>query len=90
PMTLKKDTVEFNASSFKTKPNAVMEDLLKKLPGVQVDKDGTVKAQGEQVQRVLVDGKRFFGDDPKLATKNLPPDMIDKIQVFDALSDQSA
>ncbi|MGL6068838.1 MAG: hypothetical protein ACRC0I_08760, partial [Sediminibacterium sp.] len=89
-MTLKKDTVEFNASSFKTKPNAVMEDLLKKLPGVQVDKDGTVKAQGEQVQRVLVDGKRFFGDDPKLATKNLPPDMIDKIQVFDALSDQSA
>jgi hypothetical protein len=90
PMTIKKDTVEFNASSFKTKPNAVMEDLLKKLPGVQVDKDGTVKAQGEQVQRVLVDGKRFFGDDPKLATKNLPPDMIDKIQVFDALSDQSA
>jgi hypothetical protein len=90
PITIKKDTVEFNASSFKTKPNAVMEDLLKKLPGVQVDKDGNVKAQGEQVQRVLVDGKRFFGDDPKLATKNLPPDMIDKIQVFDALSDQSA
>ncbi|TXT34289.1 MAG: TonB-dependent receptor [Chitinophagaceae bacterium] len=90
PIIIKKDTVEFSASSFKTKPNAVMEDLLKKLPGVQVDKDGTVKSQGEQVQRVLVDGKRFFGDDPKLATKNLPPDMIDKIQVFDALSDQSA
>ncbi len=90
PITIKKDTIEFNASSFKTKPNAVMEDLLKKLPGVQVDKDGNVKAQGEAVQRVLVDGKRFFGDDPKLATKNLPPDMIDKIQVFDALSDQAA
>lgn len=90
PITIKKDTVEFNASSFKTKPNAVMEDLLKKLPGVQVEADGTVKAQGENVQRILVDGKRFFGDDPKLATKNLPPDMIDKIQVFDALSDQSA
>lgn len=90
PITIKKDTIEFNASSFKTKPNAVMEDLLKKLPGVEVDKDGNVKAQGEAVQRVLIDGKRFFGDDPKLATKNLPPDMIDKIQVFDALSDQSA
>lgn len=90
PMTIKKDTVEFNAGSFKTKPNAVAEDLLKKIPGVQVDKDGNVRAQGEQVQRVLVDGKRFFGDDPKLATRNLPPDMIDKIQVFDALSDQSA
>jgi len=59
------------------------------MPGLQVDKDGTVKAQGEQVQRVLVDGKRFFGDDPKMATKNLPSDIIDKIQVFDALSDQS-
>ncbi len=90
PITIKKDTVQFNASSFKTKPNAVLEDLLKKLPGVQVEADGTVKAQGENVQRVLVDGKRFFGDDPKLATKNLPPDMIDKIQVFDALNDQSA
>ncbi len=90
PITIKKDTVQFNASSFKTKPNAVLEDLLKKLPGVQVEADGTIKAQGENVQRVLVDGKRFFGDDPKLATKNLPPDMIDKIQVFDALNDQSA
>ncbi|MFZ2784208.1 MAG: TonB-dependent receptor, partial [Sediminibacterium sp.] len=53
PITIKKDTVEFNASSFKTKPNAVMEDVLKKLPGVQVDKDGSIKAQGENVQRVL-------------------------------------
>jgi hypothetical protein len=90
PIMVKKDTVEFNAGSFTTKPNAVAEDLLKKLPGVDVDKDGNVKAQGEQVQRILVDGKRFFGDDPKMATKNLPPDVIDKIQVFDALSDQSS
>lgn len=89
PIVIRKDTVEYNANSFKTKPNALAEDLLKKLPGVQVDKDGTVKAQGEQVQRVLVDGKRFFGDDPKMATKNLPSDIIDKVQVFDALSDQS-
>ncbi len=90
PIIIKKDTVEYNAGSFKTKPNADVEDLLKKMPGLQVDKDGTIKAQGEQVQRVLVDGKRFFGDDPKMATKNLPSDVIDKIQVFDALSDQSA
>ncbi|WP_153799998.1 outer membrane beta-barrel family protein [Foetidibacter luteolus] len=89
PIIIKKDTVEFNAGMFKTKPNAVAEDLLKKLPGVEVDKDGNVKAQGEQVSRILVDGKRFFGDDPKMATKNLPPDVIDKIQVFDDLSDQS-
>ncbi|MCW3088804.1 MAG: hypothetical protein JWQ78_2190 [Sediminibacterium sp.] len=86
---MKKDTVEFAASAFKTKPNAVAEDLLKKIPGMEVGKDGTIKSQGEQVQRVLVNGKRFFGDDPKLATKNLPPDVIDKIQVFDDQSDQS-
>jgi hypothetical protein len=89
PIVMKKDTIEYNAGSFKTKPNAVVEDLLKKLPGMEVDKNGGVKAQGETVQRVLVDGKRFFGDDPQMATKNLPPDVVDKIQVFDDLSDQS-
>jgi hypothetical protein len=89
PISLKKDTVEFDAGSYATKPNAVAEDLLKKLPGVQVDKSGTITAQGEKVQRIMVDGKRFFSDDPKLASKNLPPDVIDKIQVFDDLSDQS-
>lgn len=90
PVSIKGDTTEFSANAFKTKPNATAEDLLKKLPGVQVEKDGTVKAQGEEVKRVLVDGKRFFGDDPKMATKNLPSDMIDKVQVYDAQSDQSA
>ncbi len=89
PIQMKKDTVEFNASAFKTKPNAVAEDLLKKIPGMEVAKDGTIKSQGETVTRVLVNNKRFFGDDPKMATKNLPPDVIDKIQVFDDLSDQS-
>jgi len=88
-LQIKGDTTVFNASSFKTKPNAVAEDLLKKLPGVEVGTDGSIKAQGETVSRVLVNGKRFFGDDPKMATKNLPPDVIDKIQVFDDLSDQS-
>ena len=90
PIIIKKDTLEFSAGSFATKPNATAEDLLKKLPGVEVDKSGNIKAQGETVQRVLVNGKRFFGDDPKTATQNLPSDVIDKIQVFDDQSDQSA
>jgi Outer membrane protein beta-barrel family/Carboxypeptidase regulatory-like domain len=89
PVTIRKDTIEYNAGSFATKPNAVAEDLLKKMPGIQVDKNGAITAQGETVTRVLVNGKRFFNDDPKLATRNLPPDIIDKIQVFDDLSDQS-
>jgi hypothetical protein len=89
PVTVKRDTIEFNASSFKTKANANVEDLLKKLPGVEVDTDGTVKAQGEQVQKVTVDGREFFGRDPKLATRNLPADAIDKVQVFDKKSDQA-
>ena len=88
-MRMKGDTAEFNAAAFKTKPNAVAEDLIRKMPGMEVAKDGSIKSGGEAVQRVLVDGKRFMGDDPKLATRNLPPDVIDKIQVFDDLSDQS-
>ena len=68
PISIKKDTVEYNAGMFATKPNAVAEDLLKKMPGIQVDKSGTVTAQGETVQRVLVNGKRFSSDDPKMAT----------------------
>ena len=89
PIVIRKDTIEYNAASFKTKPNAVAEDLLKKMPGIDVDKSGNITAQGESVKRVLVDGKRFFGDDPKMATRNLPPDVIDKVQVFDDLRDQS-
>ncbi|MEO8172803.1 MAG: outer membrane beta-barrel family protein [Sediminibacterium sp.] len=88
-MRMKGDTAEFNASSFKTKPNAVAEDLIRKMPGMEVAKDGSIKSQGEAIQRVTVDGKRFMGDDPKLATRNLPPDVIDKIQVFDDMSDQA-
>lgn len=90
PVTIKKDTIEFNAGSFKTQPNAVVEDLLKKLPGMEVDNDGTIRAQGETVQRVTVDGKEFFGRDPKLATRNLPADAVEKVQVFDKKSDQAA
>jgi hypothetical protein len=89
PVSVKKDTIEFNAGSFKVRENAVVEDLLKKLPGVEVGKDGSLKAQGETVTRVKVDGKEFFGNDPLLATKNLPADMVDKIQVIDEMSEQS-
>ncbi|RDB04213.1 outer membrane beta-barrel family protein [Runella aurantiaca] len=89
PVTIKQDTIEYNAGSFKVQPNAAVEDLLKRLPGVKVDRDGTVRAQGQQVQRVTVDGKEFFGRDPKMATKNLPADVVDKVQVFDRKSDQA-
>ena len=89
PVVVKTDTVEYNASAFKVRENAVVEDVLKKLPGVEVAKDGSIKAQGETVTRVRVDGKDFFGNDPLLATKNLPAEMIDKIQVIDLMSDQS-
>lgn len=89
PIQVKKDTIEFRANAFKTKPNATAEDLLKKVPGVQIDKEGNVKAQGEDVQKVYVDGKEFFGSDPKLATKNITADMIESVQVFDDMSDQA-
>lgn len=89
PVTIKQDTIEYNAGSFKVQPNAAVEDLLKRLPGVEVDRNGTVRAQGQQVQRVTVDGKEFFGRDPKMATKNLPADVVDKVQVFDRKSDQA-
>ena len=89
PVTMINDTIQYNAGSFKTAPNSSVEQLLKKMPGIQVDKDGTVKAQGEKVQKVLVDGKEFFGNDPKIATKNLPADAVDKVQVYDKQSDQA-
>lgn len=89
PITVKKDTVEFRAASFKTKPNATVEDLLKKLPGVEVDRDGNITAQGEEITKIYVDGKEFFGNDPKLATKNLSSELIESIQVFDDMSDQA-
>lgn len=89
PVTVINDTIQYNAGSFKTAPNASVEQLLKKLPGVQVEKDGSIKAQGEKVTKVLVDGKEFFGNDPKVATKNLPADAVDKVQVYDKQSDQA-
>lgn len=89
PMEFGKDTVNYNAAAFKIKPGDVVEDLLKKLPGVEVERDGSVKAFGENVQNVLVDGKEFFGKDTKIATKNLDADAVEKVQVFDKKSDMA-
>ncbi|TRZ43111.1 outer membrane beta-barrel protein [Robertkochia solimangrovi] len=83
PIVIKKDTLEFNANSFKTRPDANVEDVLKKLPGVEVDLDGNIKVNGKEVNRVLVNGQVFFDSDPKVATKNLPKDIIEKIQITD-------
>ncbi|SFN92370.1 CarboxypepD_reg-like domain-containing protein [Bizionia echini] len=83
PITIKKDTLEFNVSSFKTKKDATVEDLLKELPGVEVDEDGKIKINGKEVNKILVNGKPFFGDDPTITTKNLTKELIEKIQVVD-------
>jgi hypothetical protein len=88
-MRLKGDTTEYNADSYQVKPNATVEDLLKQLPGIQVDKDGKITAQGQQVQKILVDGDEFFSDDPTIATRNLRADAVSKVQVFDKKSDQA-
>jgi hypothetical protein len=89
PILFNGDTIEYNADSFITKPDASAEDLLEKLPGVEVDEHGNIKAQGEDVQKVLVDGKEFFSSDPTVATKNLPADAIKKVQVFDGKGSES-
>ncbi len=86
---LKGDTTEYKADSFHVQANATVEELLKKLPGIQVDKNGQITAQGQKVQKVLVDGEEFFGDDPTLVTQNIRADMVDKVQVFDKKSDQA-
>ncbi len=89
PMRIKGDTTEYRADQFATKPNAFVEDQLKKMPGFEVDASGNISHAGETITRVLVNGHRFFNDDPKLASRNIPPEMVDKYQVFDDLDDQS-
>ncbi len=88
-MRMKGDTLEYAADSFHVREGASVEDLLKTLPGIQVDKDGNITAQGEQVKKVLVDGEEFFGDDPTVATQNLQADALKSVQVFDKKSDQA-
>ena len=89
PVVINGDSVEFNSENFKTAPNAVVEDLLKKMPGIEVDKSGGITVNGKTVTKVFVNGKEFFTGDPKMATKNLPADAVDKIQVYDRKSDQA-
>lgn len=89
PIKIKGDTTVYTADSFKVSANANVEELLKKLPGIQVDKDGKIKAMGETVQKVLVDGEEFFGDDPGMAVKNLRADAVKEVQVYDKKSDQA-
>jgi hypothetical protein len=90
PVSLHGDTVAFRANSFKTQPNAPVEQLLKKLPGVEVARDGSIRAQGKPVDNVLVDGKPFFGGDPKMATRNLPAAILDRVELFDKQDEQTA
>ncbi len=85
---VKNDTLQFDAQAFKTNPDATAEDLVRKLPGVTITPEG-VQAQGETVKRVLVDGQEFFGDDPNIALRNLPAEMISQVEIFDQASDQS-
>lgn len=87
-VVLKKDTVEFNASAFKTTPEANLEDLLKKMPGIEVE-DGKAKTQGKEITKIMVDGKPFFENDPKFTLKNLPADMVKKVQVIDEKSKEA-
>ncbi len=89
PFVNRRDTLDYNARAFVTRPNATVEELLARLPGIEVDADGTVRAQGEEVRNVLVDGKEFFGSDPTIATRNLPADAIERIQVYDKQSDMA-
>lgn len=88
-ITVRNDTVEYNADSYKVTEGSVLEDLLKKMPGVEVDSEGKITVNGKEVKKVMVDGKEFFSDDPKVASKNLPAKMIDKLQVLDKKSDMA-
>lgn len=89
PIVIKKDTIEYNATSFKTTDNDMLEDLLKKLPGVEVGSDGSVTANGQTISKITIDGKTFFLDDPQLASKNIPAKIVDKVKVVQKKSDQA-
>ena len=89
PIIVKKDTIEYTASSFKTSDNDMLEALLKKLPGVEVESDGSITANGETIKKITIDGKTFFLDDPQLASKNIPAKMIEKVKVVEKKSDQA-
>lgn len=87
PIKVMEDTIEFNADSYKTQPNAVVEDLLKRLPGAEVDSEGKITINGKEITKITIEGKEFFADDPKVASKNIPVNMVEKLQVVDRKSD---
>ncbi|RYD90561.1 MAG: carboxypeptidase-like regulatory domain-containing protein, partial [Sphingobacteriales bacterium] len=89
PVVFKEDTVQYSVSAYKVRENAPIEDVLKKIPGVDVAKDGTVSSQGKQITKVRVNGKDFFGGDVQSATKNLPADVIESVQIVDDYGDQA-
>lgn len=89
PFLNRRDTLAYNARAFQVRPNATVEDLLRRLPGIEVDQDGTITAQGEAVQNVLVEGREFFGQDPTIATRNLPADAVERVEVYDRESDRA-
>ena len=89
PIVVKKDTIEYNADAFKTAENDVLEDLLKKLPGVEVGSDGSITVNGETITKITIQGKTFFLDDPQLASKNLPAKIIQKVKVIEKKSEQA-
>jgi hypothetical protein len=89
PLRIHGDTIEYDATTFKVPPGSTVEDLLRRLPGIELDAEGNIKAQGKDVKKVYVDGKTFFGDDPKAATKNLGAETISKVQVFNEKSEQA-
>lgn len=88
-VVVRNDTTEYNADSFKVAEGSMLEDLLKKMPGVEVDSEGKVTVNGKEIKKIMVDGKEFFSDDPKVASKNLPAKMVDKVQVTDRKSDMA-
>ena len=90
PIIVKKDTLEYNAAAFRVGSNDMLEDLLKKMPGMEVGADGTVKVNGEPVDKITVGGKTFFFNDPSMAVKNLPAKIVDKIRVIDKQKDEAA
>ncbi len=88
-MVVRKDTIEYNASSFKINDTDMLEELIKKLPGVEIDENGTITAQGKEIKKIMIEGKEFFLDDPNLATKNLPAKIVEKVRVVERKSEQA-
>lgn len=89
PVTIKADTTEYNASAYRVAEGAMLEDLVKKIPGAEVDKDGKITLNGKEIKKIMVDGKEFFSDDPKVSMKNLPANMIEKVKAYDKKSDMA-